>query len=633
MTMMIQPRIDQIGLVVLVAILFCLQIFGCSGSNQDQKQENDSAVTEQKEEDPGFPAPEIPPPVSQDFAGSKACIECHEEIYNRYVNTHPMGQSFGKVTEVSALEDYTDKTEFKTARAPRIPVTISYRVEKKDKQVFHHEIARTDDNKVIYDQAVPIAYAMGSGQRGRSYLINHSGLMFMSPVTWYSESGQWDLSPGYKSNNLHFARRIVDGCLSCHVGRVARIPDSTDRYEANPFIEESISCEQCHGPGQKHIEYQQRENVEGDDPIVNPEDLSSKLRDDVCFQCHLIGEYRLTRYKRSHFDFRPGDRFTDIWTIFLKQKTVDEDQSTAAVSQVEQMLGSTCYIKSEGKFGCVSCHDPHGTPPESERIRFYRDRCLACHNSGQVECSESVEIRQKATPEDSCIVCHMPKLDANDVPHTSQTDHRVLRRLEKKKKKHSKQKKKLSLYVFGAEEGDIPESELVRAQAISLIKMAEQRGQQALVIDAISPLEKWIRVAPDDWDALISLGTAYWLVGDVRKAVQTWEKVLARFPNNENALRRLMMLYHENGEWKKGIECAQRLIKVDPWDFEYFGRLSHLYGQLDQYRESAVAGEKALELNPSALQIRRWLVEIYRLQNDREKAEHHLKILEMMSPH
>ncbi len=621
-------RANHFYLLTAIVALLSLHLLGCNGTDLDE--ENRSPVTEKTPEEPDLPAPHIPPPASQEFAGSKACIQCHEEIYNKYVQTHPMGHSLGKVTEVSPLEDYSDKIEFKTAKAPRIPVTISYRIEKKEKEVYHHEIARTNEGKVIYDKAVPIAYSMGSGQRGRSYLINHSGLMFMSPVTWYSEPKQWDLSPGYKSNNLHFGRRIVDGCLSCHVGRVAQIQGTQNRYEEIPFLEESISCEQCHGPGKEHIEYHRLEKVEGDDPVVNPAYLSNTQRDDICFQCHLIGEHRLPRYKRSHFDFRPGDNFTDIWTVFLKRNTVAEDSSTAAVSQVEQMLGSSCYQKSEGKLGCISCHDPHQKPSETERIEFYRQRCLDCHGPEQTECSEELIIRKKSTPEDSCIACHMPKLDANDVPHTSQTDHRVLKRLEQKKP--TKQKQQESLYIFRAEQGLIPESELLRAEAISLIRMAEQRGNAALVIDAIAPLERWLKVAPDDKEAQISLGTAYWLAGDIRKAVQTWEKVLKVSPDDEDVLRRFLMLYHQIGEWEKGVEYGQKLIKVNPWDYEFYGRLSHLYGQLNRYEESALAGEKALELNPSAIQIYKWLAEIYAIQNDFEKSKKYQQLLKQMSP-
>ncbi|MBL4883723.1 MAG: hypothetical protein JKY95_04180 [Planctomycetaceae bacterium] len=612
---------------ISITVVIGLLSLGCNGSDQA----NNDATEAPQEEAEAFrlSTPDIPDPARQDFVGSRACAECHAEIYETYTQSHPMGHSLGKVTEVSALEDYSENAQFNTAKAPRSSVTISYKIEKKDGQVLHHEIATTKEGEVIYDKPVPVEYAMGSGKRGRSYLINHSGSLFMSPVTWYSETKQWDLSPGYKSNNLHFGRRVVDGCLSCHVGRVDSVAGPSNFYKPTPFIEESISCEQCHGPGEQHIEFHHSGAEEGDDPVVNPSDLSASLRDDVCLQCHLVGEHRLTRYKRSHFDFRPGDSISDIWTIFLKKNTVAQDGSTEAVSQPEQMISSECYQKSDGQLGCISCHDPHKTPNASERIEFFRNRCIACHGPEQTECSEQLDVRKKVSSKDSCIACHMPKIDANDVPHTSQTDHRILKNIQSKKTK--KQTGQEVYYIFRAEENLIPEAEVIRAEAISLINLAEQRGNSGLVIDAIAPLEKWLEVAPDDLPARISLGTGYWLAGDMRQAIRTWEKALEQAPNEENVLRRMLMLYHSIEEREQGIKYGRKVVEVNPWDFEIFGRLSHLYGQLERYEESARAGEKALELNPAATQIHQWLIEIYALMNDMERSKYHKERYELLT--
>ena len=56
-----------------------------------------------------------------------------------------------------------------------------------------------------------------------SYLINHDGYLFQSPITWYPQKRMWDLSPGYATRHHHFARPVTAECLFCH--QQIRVPD------------------------------------------------------------------------------------------------------------------------------------------------------------------------------------------------------------------------------------------------------------------------------------------------------------------------------------------------------------------------------------------------------------------------
>jgi hypothetical protein len=560
-----------------------------------------------------------PPTPPQDYVGSESCRECHAELCDVF-HAHPMGRSLARTSD-APIEDYDDQTGFTTARGVRSSIELSYEIEQRNGEVLHHEIMRSGAGEVIYDLAVPVHYAVGSGQRGRSYLTNRDGLLFMSPITWYSQSGRWDLSPGYEHNNLHFGRRIVDGCLSCHAGHVAAAEDVPDRYESVPFFEESIGCEKCHGPGGTHVAFHLGDAENATDSIVNPARLPLQQRDHVCLQCHLIGEHRLTRYGRSDFDFRPGDKLTDVWTIFVKALDAGEaGQATEAVSQAEQMLSSVCYRQSGMALGCVSCHDPHTLPLPENRVEFYRSRCLSCHGPEQSECSLPAEERLNTSSEDSCIACHMPSAGARDVPHVSQTDHRILRdpQAVRTPREPSRQ-----LQIFGMDDADIPEAELKRALAISLVRTAEQSGNAVLSADAIRPLESWVAMAPDDLPALLSLGVAHWLLEDPWKAAQVWEAGLKLSPDNESFLRRMFVLYHETGQFEQAAEFGRRLVRQNPWDYEYWGRQSHILGQLGEYEPSAQAAERALRLNPSAVQIHNWLANVYGLLEQPDQRAHH----------
>ena len=215
----------------------------------------------------------------------------------------------------------------------------------------------------------------------------------------------------------------------------------------------------------------------------------------------------------------------------------------------------------------------------------------------------------------------MPKLPANDVPHTSQTDHRVM---SKPLFDISGQPNK-ELKLFQKELNKIPEQELLRAEAIALVKTAELSGKHSLVVDAVAILEEWVRVVPEDITAHQFLGTAYYLLEEHRIALGVWETALKKDPDNEYLLRRVMMVYHENELLENGIEAGRKLIAINPNDYEYFGRLSHMLGQNGETQEAIKMGERALELDPSISRIHRWLGELYDQVGNPEKSQFHLQ--------
>ena len=266
-----------------------------------------------------------------------------------------------------------------------------------------------------------VKYALGSGTRGISYLIEHDGRLFQSPISWYGQKRQWDLSPGYDVNNLHFDRPIEPNCLFCHANGVERFERSVNRYEQPIFRGHAIGCERCHGPGELHT--RRREVVDGRDlTIVNPRHLGPALRSAVCEQCHLLGDQRVDRLGRDTFDFHPGLPLSAFFLIYSRA----QEPGNAVVGQVEQMKSSRCYRESQGRLGCISCHDPHQVPSPQEKTAYFRQQCLECHERAGCKLPDPVRARQ--SKEDNCIQCHMPRAKSVDVVHVAITDHRILRK-------------------------------------------------------------------------------------------------------------------------------------------------------------------------------------------------------------
>jgi formate-dependent nitrite reductase cytochrome c552 subunit len=81
---------------------------------------------------------------------------------------------------------------------------------------------------------------------------------------------------------------------------------------------------------------------------------------------------------------------------------------------VHGMKQSACFRKSNGKFSCSTCHDPHDKSETSPA--FYEARCVTCHQpqtAGKVDCS--------AGHRTGCLTCHMPKVEV--AKYTRFADH------------------------------------------------------------------------------------------------------------------------------------------------------------------------------------------------------------------
>ncbi|QDV49949.1 tetratricopeptide repeat protein [Gimesia fumaroli] len=565
----------------------------------------------------------IPPaPSTEGYVGSQACQECHAEICKTY-QSHPMSFSSQPVLGDLVFEDYEHKTSFQS------PLTHVYEVEKKEGKVYHHEKRMTPEEELVYDKSEPIDFAIGSGKRGRSYVINHAGLLFMSPISWYTGKQRWDLSPGYQpGHHKQFERRLIDGCIQCHIGSVSKTKGIKDHFDPTPFKETAIGCERCHGPGEPHIQWHlASEKQQKPDPIVNPINLSPAARDAVCYQCHLTGEGRILRYGRGEFDFRPGNLIEDLWIVFQEGDRITDTGDTQAVSQVEQMHRSQCYLKSAGQMGCISCHDPHQFPSKSERISYFESRCLKCHGESTTECTRPEDSPEQA--KESCISCHMPKRSAFSVPHTSLTDHRIIR--------HKNQPPQTSAQTERFSDFRKPEDEnaaydIQRARGFFYVSLAETRNDLKYAQQALQLLLPLLHKDSTDEDLITQVGLAYNLLGEKAKAKAILERALKVNPNSETALRKLTEICHDTGDYKSGIEYGKRFIEINPWRSLIYGRLVHMLGLTQQFDEGIEYANRGLKINPSIWQLHGWLAQVYEQRGQTELSQQHQKKLQPFLP-
>lgn len=573
------------------------------------------------------------------YVGDQVCAGCHASHAETF-RQHPMGRSLSPVAEVASQERYEP-----VARNPFQALGLHYHVEPRDGRVFHRETAKGPQDKILSDHEQEVHFAVGSGTRGRSYLINHQGYLFMSPITWYPQKGLWDLSPGYTVRNQHFGRPVTAECLFCHCDHAQKVDHTFNRYREPIFRGHAISCERCHGPGELHV----RRHKLGEEPaagrtpkedapdidysIVNPRHLEPALREAVCQQCHLQGQQRVLRWGRDSFDYRPGLPLHLFIAVFVKPPEAGKDSKF--VGQFEQMHASRCFQKSKGQLGCISCHDPHRVPAATEKVAYYRARCLTCHQ--EKSCSLPLKSRLEQSKDDSCIQCHMARMKA-DITHTSISDHRIPRRPEKAgadltaEQMHEAEKRldvellaagKPPMVCFHRDLLDPFDQEASRDLGVALVERGEKRPppvQVELAKRALPLLEAWLETNPADLPALEARAIALWGLGHPEESVLIFDGILARVPDRENTLSQAASLAMEMHRHEAAVSYWRRAIKVNPWRWEYHHALAVAHVRRSEWNQGLHACQQALELNPAGLEVRKLLLGCYLGTGDKAKA-------------
>jgi tetratricopeptide (TPR) repeat protein len=483
-----------------------------------------------------------------------SCAKCHTEIFKRYLGT-PMANASGVASErphssstvrSGAGITYTYLNDAKTARA-----TLQSK------------------NGAAESRYQPLQYFLGSGHLGTTYTYEIDGFYFESPIAWYAASDKFDMKPGLDELRTSApALPLQSGCIRCHMSDVQPSDRGTiNRYSNSAFLHTGITCEACHGDAARHI-------AKGDrTQIINPAKLSALKRDSICINCHLEGDVQIARAGRSALNFKPGDSITDLVAYYVYG---GKGATVRAVSEVEQFAQSGCKRASGEKMSCLSCHDPHYTPGPTERIAFYRGKCLACHS--EVQFAESHHPENK-----DCASCHMKATGAENIPHVAWTDHRILRVSESQKLVgHVTEEKLVAIF---------PNSESKRDLAMAYYK-AMLAGEQKLEPTAWAQLNGLRSELTNDPEALDALGVMTAKRGDEKSAVELFKTVLAIDQNDLTALSNLGTLMARAGK----LQEARQLLE------SAFAKNQDLSGlALNVAQVNCMAGEK--DAAKKALQV------------------------------
>lgn len=574
------------------------------------------------------------------YIGDEACAKCHRQLATCY-RDHPMGRSFLPVSQATKLEKYDA-----ASHNPFTTLGMQYAIKPPEEDVLHTETRLRPDGAVLASKSHQVQYVMGSGSQGRSYVLDQDGYLLQSPIAWYRRTAGWDLAPGFDEmdRQYRFERKIDSRCLFCHVNRVEPVANTLNRYHAPVFRGRgySIGCERCHGPGELHARFRKshEEPVDVDETIVNPRHLEPALREAVCQQCHLDPDIMVLRRGREPFDYRPGLPLHLFWSMFVKKSGRAEH---AFVSQVDQMYVSRCFQASNGKLGCISCHDPHEMPAGDKKVDFYRRRCLECHE--KQGCSLPIAEREAKAVGDNCIQCHMPQRNSKDINHTWLSDHRIPRMPAKAEPSHPSRlpeagESPLVLFHENLIEPD-HRPELQRDLGIALAEAAgslHSSHPKAMEVAAniagraLPLLEPGLAAWPDDVPAYEAKALALTVQGRHAEALPVFEMALKLAPEREFALSRAAKVAIELGQYTVARDYLQRAIAINPWDASYHADLARCLAIAYDWPQTIQQCQKAIDINPFRHEPRKYLVAAYLATGNRKGAREEFESLLGLNP-
>jgi Tetratricopeptide repeat/Cytochrome c554 and c-prime len=510
---------------------------------------------------------------------STVCAECHPKIYQTFSKTS-MAASSG-LSETGSLQESFQKASFTDRQS-----AFSYSVGRNASGYFF-EFQKQHGSASPTRRRLP--FFVGSGTAARAFLIAVDGFLYESPVTYYSRTAAWDLSPGYDRYQYPFlTRAIAPGCLACHSSGVQAISGTQNAYASPPFLEGGVSCERCHGPGESHVK-------SGGLHILNPAKLPPEQRDSICSQCHLSGEVLVPRAGRENQPFVPGEKLSDSRIAFLR---VGESSGMKVVSHVENLSQSACKRASGDRLWCGTCHDPHSVPAAAAKAAWFRAKCLTCHQPK--DCRSPAADR--ASNQDDCIACHMPRNPVSDAQHVVYTDHSIPRRPSPRQTMPASADAPLA--PFGLKTATARDLGL----AYAIVAVREQNP--AYRERAFNLLKEAIDKNPEDPLTLSYLADLYKSRSDDSVAFQLYERLMRVDPLESSAPVALGAYQMERGNNPEAIRLWTDALRKSPALLLVRLNLAVALLRTGHPAEARATLEKALEFNPNFQAARDLLAKI-----------------------
>lgn len=346
--------------------------------------------SEQTEQPVGFEA----------YAGSEKCGSCHKDVYEKHLKTAHY------LTGQPATEDFITGSFKEGSNSYYYTPDILVQMQKRDSGLFQVIYYKGEEKMAIRKDIV-----IGSGVMGQSFLNWRKNRLFQMPITYFTAAAQWSNSPGFPEGKIMTDRPITSRCLECHVTYAQGI--GNDSLEPKEFSRDKIiygvSCEKCHGPAARHVEYQTTHaEIKTAKYIINPSKLNRQQQLDVCAVCHAG---KMQKIKPS-FQFVPGKNLADYFIMdSVHNSSLAGGEVEVHGNQYGLLKKSKCFTATS-TMTCGSCHNIHEN--ERGKSELFSARCMSCHPSNTTDFKTATHLLVKGI-EQKCVSCHMPALESRAI--------------------------------------------------------------------------------------------------------------------------------------------------------------------------------------------------------------------------
>ncbi len=507
------------------------------------------------------------------YADPKLCASCHPAIAKTY-RQNGMGRSFTTPDKAARLEDLTTNNSYYHQ-----PSDTRYQMLLRDGKLVQRRSQPGFEGIETNIEEKQVDYVVGSGNHMRTYVHrNADGTLAELPLAWYSEKGgYWAMNPGYDSPDYPYSRRPIGyDCMFCH-NAYPVTPPNHDRLGDRPVysgeLPEGIDCQRCHGPGQKHVDLAARPGSQASAvraAIVNPARLNSDRQLEVCAQCHLkTTEFRLPhalrRYQRGDFSYKPGEPLADFVLAF---GPAVKDNRFETASAVTRMRESLCFLKSNNRLTCTTCHNPHDITHGQEAQVHYDNACRQCHTAATEHFSRA-----------NCTQCHMPKRRTEDIVHMVMTDHLIQRTvppgdlLADIPERHEDDATAYHGGVVPYYPDPLPKT----AENQFYLALAQVRDRANLKSGVVQLQKALLAFHPNRPEPYLELAEALKSAGQLKASIAAFQDALRRDPAYLPAILELSATLKDAGDPAQAAAVAKRATTAapsDPRSWNQFGQLS-----------------------------------------------------------
>ena len=151
--------------------------------------------------------------------------------------------------------------------------------------------------------------------------------------------------------------------------------------------------------------------------------------------------------------------------------------------------------------------------------------------------------------------------------------------------------------------------------------LAQQHARRGEVKKAVDIYERIAKVMPEDFESRAQLAALYSRRNQHDKAIGIWEVLLEADPENTKYQDGLVDTYQDADKTTEAVELAQQYIETDPESSVHYSRLAKLYAANDQVDAAIDTYKKAIELGTGDGQAFVRLAQLHLRKNDLDAAE------------